>query len=120
MNIENDRFLNVCQRIESGLMTEYEKHETLTDNNCFYALDRAKIAVKQRFGFAKNESCKVAAELQGILNWCVSVAIECVNDSTGPTLKEYLARMDKVARSVRRHSQDGTRSYYLFIRQFVP
>jgi hypothetical protein len=50
----------------------------------------------------------------------VLVSIEHVNESTGPTLKEFLARMDKVGRSVRRHAKDGSRSYYEFVREFLP
>ena len=97
-----------------------ERNSRLTDEICSYALERAKVAVKQRFGFAANEPSSVSPELQGIVDWCVLVAAERVNESTGPTLKEFLARMDKVNRSIRRHSRDGNRSYYEFIRAFLP
>ena len=80
------------------------------------ALDRAKIAVKHLFGYGLNESGAVDSELQGIVDWCVQVAEERVSDATGPTLKEFLTRMDKVGRSIRRHASDGRRSYYLFVR----
>lgn len=76
--------------------------------------------MKQRFGFGINESSRVSPELHSIVDWCVLVAVKRVNESTGPTLKEFLARIDKINRSVRRHSQDGSRSYYLFIREFLP
>jgi hypothetical protein len=120
MNFGDDKYLDVCQNIESGLKREYERNRELTDEMCAYALDRAKIAVKQHFGYAKNESSAVAPELRGIVGWCVLVSIEHVNESTGPTLKEFLARMDKVGRSVRRHAKDGSRSYYEFVREFLP
>ena len=67
-----------------------------------------------------NESIAVGPELQGIVDWCVQVAGDRVNDATGPTLKEFLTRMDKVGRSVKRHSSDGRRAYYLFVRDFLP
>ena len=120
MNFNDDKYLDVCQNIEAGLKVEYERRPELTDQTCSYALERAKVAVKQRFGFGTNESSRVSPELQGIVDWCVLVAGERVNESTGPTLKEFLARIDKINRSVRRHAQDGSRSYYAFIREFLP
>ena len=120
MNSNDDKYLDVCQNIESGLKVAYERDLSLTDERCAYALDRAKVAVKQRFGYAASESCSVSAELQGIVDWCVAIASERVNESTGPTLKEFVARIDKVARSVRGHSKDGHRRYYLFVKDFLP
>ena len=120
MSFDDDKFLDICQNIEAGLKVEYERNGSLTDDRCAYALERAKIAVKQRFGYGANESSSVSADLQGIVDWCVSVANERVSESTGPTLREFLSRIDKVTRSVRRHAQDGNRSYYSFIREFLP
>jgi hypothetical protein len=120
MNVSDDKYIDVCQNIEAGLKVEYERNSRLTDERCSYALERAKAAVKHRFGYGANESSSVSPELQGIVDWCVAVAAERVNESTGPTLKEFLARMDKVNRSVRRHAHDGSRSYYEFIRPFFP
>lgn len=120
MNFNDDKFLDVCQNIEVGLKKEYERNLGLTDVRCAFALDRAKIAVKQRFGYGMNESCGVEPELQGIVDWCVEVAARRVDQSGGPTLKEYLSRIDKIVRSVRRHARDGSRSYYQFTRDFLP
>ena len=120
MSFNDDKYLDVCQNIEAGLKVEYERNDGLTDEMCAYALERAKAAVKQQFGYGANESSSVSPELQGIVDWCVTVAGERVNESTGPTLKEFLARIDKVTRSVRRHAHDGSRSYYAFIREFLP
>ncbi len=39
-----------------------------------------------------------------------------VNDLT---LKEYIARLDKIKRSVKRHSAYGVRGYYDFIKNFI-
>ena len=120
MNVGDDKYLDVCQKLEIGLKVQYERNLQLTDERCAYALDRAKIAVKHRFGYGLNESGAVDSELQGIVDWCVQVAEERVSDATGPTLKEFLTRMDKVGRSIRRHASDGRRSYYLFVRDFLP
>jgi len=120
MSFNDDKFLDVCQNIEAGLKMEYERNPSLTDMRCAFALEQAKIAVKHRFGFGKNESCRVDPDQQGIVDWCVEVAADRVDVPEGPTLKEYLARIDKVARSVRRHASGGKRSYYDFIREFLP
>ncbi len=120
MNFSDDKYLDICQNIEVGLKAEYERNASLTDEKCSYALDRAKAAVKHRFGYGKNEPSSVSPDLQGIVDWCVAVAGERVNESTGPTLKEFLARIEKVNRSVRRHARDGDRCYYAFIREFLP
>ena len=120
MSYNDDKYLDVCQNIEAGLKAEYERNGGLTDVQCSYALDRAKAAVKQRFGYGKNEPSSVSPDIQGIVDWCVAVAGERVNESTGPTLKEFLAQIEKVNRSVRRHARDGSRSYYAFIRMFLP
>jgi hypothetical protein len=117
---DDDKYLDVLEEIETGLKKQYELNPTLTDVACAFALDQSKIAVKQKFGFAKNESCRVDPVQQGIVDWCVDVAARLVDESNGPSVKEYLARVEKVARSVRRHSSDGERAYYLFIREFLP
>ena len=120
MRLNDEKFLDVCQNIEAGLKIQYERNPGLTDERCAFALDQAKIAVKQRFGFAKNEFCRVDPDQQGIIDWCVELAARRVDNANGPTLKEYLARMDQVRRSVRRHAPDGKRSYFHFIREFLP
>ena len=120
MSFDDEKYPDVLQNIEAGLKAEYESNPDLTDERCAFALDQAKIAVKQRFGFAANESCRVNPDLQGIVDWCVEVASMRVNDESGPTLREFVARIDKVSRSVRRHAGGGNRSYYEFIREFLP
>ena len=120
MSFDDDKFLDVCQNIEAGLKVEYERNLDLTDVTCAYALDRAKIAVKQKFGFGMNESSRVDPELQGIVDLCVAIAMGRIDNTNGPTLKEFLTRMDKVNRSIRRHARDGKRGYYNFIREFLP
>ena len=117
MGFEDDEHLDVCQNIEFGLKTEYEENSALTDVDCMYALDNAKVAVKKKLGYAKNENVTDLENAQGIINWCVTIGLERINEDL--TLKEYLKRIDKVKKSVRRHSVYGKRSYYEFIKQFV-
>jgi uncharacterized membrane protein len=115
----NDEHLDVCQDIEVGLKREYEEWPALTDAQCVFALDNAKIAIKKEFGFAKNERVSQMAEIQGIINWCVRVGTTRIGQVNDLTLKEYVARIDKVRKSVKRHSTFGRRGYYEFIQQYV-
>ena len=93
MRLNNDKFVYVCQNIEAGLKTEYERHPDLTDERCAFALDQAKIAVKQRFGFAKNEFCKVGPDQQGIVDWCVEAAAQRVETRCRRALKQLGSSM---------------------------
>ena len=104
MALEDDEHLDVCQNIEVGLKQQYELHADLTDKLCAFALDAGKTAIKQRSGFAKNEKITSHPLAQGIIAWCVLVGEE---------------RIDKIKRSVNRHSTEGPRAYYEFIRNFV-
>lgn len=119
MNFEDDPFLYVCERIERELCAEYELNAALTDTKCIFALDRAKIAVKQAYGFAKNENPAVDPSLQGITTRMVALARAVVDESNGPTLRDFTARIDKIARTVRRHSHDGNRAYFEFVRDYL-
>ena len=118
---DNDPHLDVLQNIEAGLKFEYEKNENLTDNKTIFALDNAKIAVKQAFGFgfAKNEKVIIDDYSKGIIDWCITVGKERINLINNLTLKDYINRIDKVKRSVERHSEYGRRGYYEFIKDFV-
>ncbi len=120
MSLSDDPHIDVCQDIETGLKAEYERHPTLTDTICIFGLESAKIATKQAFGFGKNEKFARTPVTGGIVDWCVQVATERVNKINALTLKEFNARLDKIIRSVRRHSKGGPRAYYEFIKHFVP
>lgn len=119
MDFNNDEHLDVCQNIEFGLRRQYELHPGLTDTKCIFALDNAKIAIKQEFGYAKNERVITSEETQGIVDWCVNLGLERINKVNNLTLKEYLNRVDKISRSVKRHSQYGRRGYYRFIKNYL-
>lgn len=119
MKFEDDQYLYVCESIERELCQEYENNLSLTDHRCLYALDRSKVAVKQAFGFAKNEAVSLDSELNEIASRLVALAQSLVNESSGPTLRDFNARIDKIARSVRRHSHDGERAYYTFVKNYL-
>jgi hypothetical protein len=119
MGLEDDKFLDVLQNIEVGMRIEYEKNEHLTDRLTINALDNAKIAVKQEFGFAKNQKIIVDDDTKGIIDWCVAIGKKRINQDDNMTLEDYLNRIEKVKKSVIRHSQYGRREYYEFIKDFV-
>lgn len=119
MDFTNDAHLDVCQNIEVGLKAEYESHPELTDKLCILGLENAIIAIKQKFGYAKSEIVSTNPLLGGIIEWCVSVGMARIRIVNDLTLKEYVARIDKIKKSVNRHSAYGTRGYYDFIKEFV-
>ena len=120
MDFDDDKHLDVCQNIEIGLKHEYERNPRLTDSLCILALENAKIAAKQQFGHARNESVSSANDIQGVIAWCVAIAHERVGKINDLTLQEFVDRLEKIKRSVRRHSGAGSRSYYEFIRNYLP
>ena len=75
MGLIDDKKLAVCFKIELGLKYEYERNPALTDANCILGLENAKIAAKQQFGFARNESISSADSIQGIIQGCVALAL---------------------------------------------
>lgn len=119
MNLMEDEHLDVCQNIECGLKKQYELNPLLTDAICIFALENAKIAIKKQYGFAKKESVTDMAEAQGIIQWCIDLGLQRIDKINHLTLKEYVGKLDKVRKSMIRHSAYGRRGYYEFIRNFV-
>ena len=119
MNFNEDKHIDVCQNIEVGLRREYEANPELTDTKCMFALEAAKVAIKQEFGFAKNERLNRAPGTEGIIDWCVGIGRARIDKVNDLTLKEYIARVEKIKKSVKRHSAAGPRGYYEFIRNYV-
>lgn len=120
-DFNDDKHLDVCQDIEAGLKRRYEMHPRLTDLLCMLALDNAKIAIKQEFGFARNESAARTDATAGIIDDCVARGLARIGKINDLTLKEYLARLDKIRGSVvRHHALGGKRGYYNFIKKFFP
>ena len=119
MGFEDDEHLDVCQNIEFGLIKQYEINPALTDSLCIFALDQAKVAIKQQFGFAANERVTGNEQVKGMIDWCVAVGLQRVKEDGDLSLKEYVKRIEKVKKSVKRHSLFGPRAYYEFIKQFI-
>ena len=119
MNLNEDEHLDVCQSIEVGLCEQYELHPQLTDAQCIFALESAKIAIKKEFGYAKNEQVIAMEQTTGIISSCVAIGLERIDKVNNLTLKEYTNRLEKIRRSVKRHSKFGVRAYYEFVRNYV-
>jgi hypothetical protein len=119
VDFNDDEHLDVCQNIEVGLKRQYEAHADLTDSICIFALENAKIAIRKQCGFSKNEKVTDHPLAKGIIEWCVAIGIERIGKINDLTLPEYLARIEKIRRSVRRRSTYGARGYYEFIRNYV-
>ena len=119
MDFNDDEHIDVCQNIEVGLCEQYELHPELTDMKCVFALENAKVAIKKEFGYAKNERITTIEEVQGIISWCVALGLERIEKVNDLTLKEYIARIEKIRKSVKRHSSYGQRAYYDFIKKYV-
>ncbi|MGA8148180.1 MAG: hypothetical protein WB870_11480 [Gallionellaceae bacterium] len=118
-DFNDDIHLDVCQNIEAGLKIQYEIFPELTDNLCVLGLDNAVIAIKQYYGYAKNERVSGNPQIGGIIEWCVNIGIERIGNINNLTLKEYVARIGKIKKSVILHSEYGARAYYDFIKNYV-
>ena len=119
MVFNDDKYLEVCQNIEVGLKAQYEINPDLTDSICVFALENAKVAIKKEFGFAKNEKVTDMKTAQGIIEWCVAIGLERIDKGNDLTLKEYLAQLERIRKSVVKHSKSGTRGYFQFIKKYV-
>jgi hypothetical protein len=119
MDFNDDEHIDVCQNIEAGLRNQYELNPALTDAICIFALENSRVAIKKEFGFAKNEKVTDMEAAKGIIEWCVSIGLERIDTVNNLTLKEYLSRVEKIRKSVVRHSKSGTRSYFEFIKNYV-
>ena len=121
MDFNDDKHLDVCQNIEVGLRMQYDLHTELTDKKCIFALNSAKVAIKKEFGYAKNEEVIILDYTQGIIDWCVDIGLERIEKVNNLTLKEYIAGIEKIRKSVELHSSlgGGRRVYYEFIKRYV-
>lgn len=119
MDLNNDFHLAVCHAVESGLRAEYEATPELNDALCMLGLDNSIVALKQKFGFAKNEVVRRHPAIDGVVAHVVNVGSEHIGDTGGMTLKEYVAIINKVKKSVARHSAAGPYAYYDFIRNYT-
>lgn len=120
MSFNNDDHLNVCQDIEAGIKLVYDEDPAMTDAICMFALDQGKIGIKQRFGYAENERVTTTPEAQALIAWFVMIGLKRINKVNDLTLKDYVARLEKIKKSVGHHTGVNRRSYYQVIRNYLP
>jgi len=118
-DLNEDQHIDVCQNIEVALKHEYEINPDLTDSQCIFAIDNSKIAIKKHFGFAKNESVKYQPNTEGIINSCLEIGIGRIDKINDLSMKDYILRLEKIKKSVKKHSHYGARGYYEFIKKYV-
>jgi hypothetical protein len=117
--MDSNQELSLCNAIETGLSAEYRLAPELTDALCIVGLDNSIIAVKQKFGFAKNETVLSRPAIDGIVAHVVDIGVGSIGKMGDPTLKDYIAVINKIKKSVIRHSAFGPRAYYDFIKDYV-
>lgn len=116
----NDKLeLFLCHAIEKGLSDLYEHDLALTEGLCIIGLDNAVIALKQQFGFARNETVLHRPGVDGVVEHVMGVGLAHIGNTEGLTLKEYIVVVHKIRRSVVRHAELGPGAYFNFIREYV-
>lgn len=114
-----EKYLNILEKIELGLKAEYETNPNLTDVKLVFALENAIIAIKKEFGYARYDKIVEDNDTKAIIEHCVLVGKERINDTKDITLKNYVKCLERIIKSVNRYSQDGRRGYYEFVSNYL-
>ena len=120
MSFSDDDHLDVCQDIEAGIKLVYDEDPAMTDAICMLALEQGKIGIKQQFGFAVNERVTKTPEAQALIAWFVMIGLKRIGKVNDLTLKDYVARLEKIRKSVAHHTGVNRRSYNEFVRKYLP
>jgi hypothetical protein len=75
--------------------------------------------LKQKFGFARNETVLSRPTIDGIVAHVVDLGVDSIGKMGEPTLKDYIAVVYKIKKSVIPHSASGPRAYYDFVQDYV-
>lgn len=119
IRMDSNRELYLCQAIETGLSAQYRLMPELSDGLCIVGLDNSILALKQKFGFAKNEAVLSRPAIDGIVAHVLNIGLDSIGNQDDLKLKDYIAVINKVKKSVIRHSAFGTRAYFDFIKHYV-
>ena len=117
-NLE-ERELAMLRDIEFALVQEYEANQDLSDLKVAHAMDHAKVAVKQAYGFAQKQTVSDAEDIQGIITQCREVGKKWIDANEEVDAREFCRLLDKVKRSINRHATQGLRGYYEFVQNYV-
>lgn len=111
---------DVLQNIEFLLKTLYDERPDLQDFQTILAMKKARVAIKQHFGFGQGQSAKAENELeQRIIDLMLEIGLERIGKINNLPLATFEKCLDKVTKSIERHRSGGPRGYYEFIRQYV-
>ncbi|WP_426107834.1 hypothetical protein [Massilia sp. TSP1-1-2] len=119
IQMDSDRELLLCHAIETGLSAQYHLIPELTDALCIIGLDNSIIALKQKFGFAKNEMVLRHPAIDGIVAHVVNLGVDSIGNAGELTLKDFIGVINKIRKSVIRHSVFGPRAYFDFVKDYV-
>ena len=121
MTWDNDsRYLDVLQNIEFSLKCVYESHGELTDLGTVLALNKGRAAIKQVCGYGRGLNSTPNNEMEEmIINSIVEIGKERIGKINDLTLTMFEKCIGQVSRSVERHSKQGIRGYYEFIKHYV-
>lgn len=111
--------LDLCKAIETGLCNEYRRQAALTDALCIIGLDNAVIALKQHAGFAKNETVLSHPGIDGVVAQVRTIGLDQIAQGDNLTLKDIIAAINKIKKSVARHTAYGPRAYFTFVQDYV-
>jgi len=87
--------LSLCMAIETALSAQCRLKPELTNALCIIGLDNAIIALKQKLGFARNETVLSRPVIDDIVAPVVSIGVDNVNID-GLTLKNFVAVVHKI------------------------
>ncbi|NHZ81575.1 hypothetical protein F2P44_20175 [Massilia sp. CCM 8695] len=117
--MDSKRERSLCQAIETGLIAQYRMQPDMTDGLCIVALDNAIVALKQKFGFARNETVLSRPAIDGIVAHVVELGVKHIGNQDGLTMKDYIAVINTIRKSVIRHSACGPHAYFNFVKDYV-
>ena len=116
---EDDK-IDVLQNIEIGLKMAYEENETATDAMMMLALNKARISVKQLFGYGKGQNGVPNGPFESkVVSHILEIAHMRIVEMKSITIDEFDKCISKVYRSVDTHRAYGPRGYYEFIQEYV-
>jgi len=117
---KEDTNIDVLQNIEVGLKEAYEDNIEATDAMMMLALNVARVAVKQLFGYGKGQNGNPNGPFEAqVVNHIVEIAQMRIIKMKSITPDDFDKCISKVHRSVDTHRAYGPRGYYEFIQEYV-
>jgi len=117
---KEDNNIDVLQNIEIGLKIAYEENASATDAMMMLALNKARVAVKQLFGYGRGQIGTPNGPFETkVVGHVLEIAQMRIVEMKSITPDEFDKCISKVSRSVDTHRAHGPRGYYDFIQEYV-